>query len=70
MGQTRRISDAPLQLGCIGEEQMPYFSSLLLPDAVAAIERGEPVTAIGSAQEEVACGALAGYVENGCFQVI
>ncbi len=70
MGQTRRISDAPLQLGCIGEEQMPYFSSLLLPDAVAAIERGEPVTAIGIAQEEVACGALAGYVENGCFQVI
>ena len=70
MGQTRQVSDAPLQLGCIGEEQMPYFSSLLLPDAVAAIERGEPVTAIGIAQEEVACGALAGYVENGCFQVV
>ena len=70
MGQTRRISDAPLQLGCIGEEQIAYFSSLLLPDAVAAIERGEPVTAIGIAQEDVACGALAGYVENGCFQVI
>ena len=70
MGQTRRISDAPLQLGCIGEEQMPYFASLLLPDAVAAIERGEPVTAIGIAHEEVACGALAGYVEDGCFRVI
>ena len=70
MGQTRQTSDAPLQLGYIGEEQLPYFASLLLPDAAAAIERGEPVTAIGIAQEEVACGALAGYVENGCFQVI
>lgn len=70
MGQTRQISDAPLQLGCIGEEQLAYFSTLLLPDAVEAIERGEPVTAIGIAQEDVACGALAGYVDDGCFQVI
>lgn len=70
MQETKQIADAPLQLGCIGEEQMPYFSSLLLPEAVAAIERGEPVTAIGIAQEDVACGALAGYVENGCFQLI
>ena len=35
-----------------------------------AIERGEPVTAIGIAHEDTACGAMAGYVENGCFQVI
>ena len=70
MGQTRQRSDAPLQLGCIGSEQLAYFSTLLLPDAVQAIERDEPVTAIGIAQEDVACGAMAGYVENGCFQVI
>lgn len=70
MGQKRQISDAPLQLGCIGSEQLAYFSTLLLPDAVEAIEREEPITAIGIAQEDVACGAMAGYVENGCFQVI
>ena len=70
MEETRRLPEAPLQLGCIGSEQLAYFSSLLLPDVVEAIERGEPITAIGIAQGDVACGALAGYVENGCFQVI
>ena len=70
MEETRRVSEAPLQLGCIGSEQLAYFSTLLLPDAVEAIERGEPVTAIGIAHEDTACGAMAGYVENGCFQVI
>lgn len=70
MAETKYEPETPMRLGCIGSEQLAYFSTLLLPDAAAAIERGEPVTAIGIAQEDVACGALAGYVENGCFQVI
>lgn len=70
MRQTKQMSDVPLQLGYIGTEQLTYFSSLLLPDAVEAIERGEPITAIGIAKENVACGALAGYADDGCFRVI
>lgn len=70
MAETKYGPETPMRLGCIGSEQLAYFSTLLMPDAVAAIERGEPVTAIGIAQEDVACGALAGYVENGCFQVV
>lgn len=70
MVQTKKVSTAPMQLGCIGSEQLAYFSTLLLPDAVQAIERDEPVTAIGIALEDTACGALAGYVQNGCFQLI
>lgn len=40
MKETTRILDASLQLGSIGREQLPYFSSLLLPDVVKAMERG------------------------------
>ena len=59
-----------LQLGYIGKSQLSLFSPLLLPKATEMIERGEPVTALGIAQEGVACGALAGYVSDGCFQII
>lgn len=70
MAETKLVSETPMQLGCIDSGQLAYFSTLLIKDAVHAIERGEPVTAIGITQKGVACGALAGYVENGCFQVI
>lgn len=70
MAETNNGLAAPMQLGSIGSEQLEYFSPLLLPDAAQAIERGEPITAIGIAQEDVACGALAGYVDEGCFRVI
>lgn len=70
MGEMNRPTDSPMQLGCIGSEQLPYFSTLLLPEAVQAIEQGEPITAIGIAQEDVACGALAGYVEYDCFRIV
>lgn len=59
-----------MELGYIGKAQLSYFSTLLLPEAVQAIEREEPITALGIAEEGVACGALAGYVQDGCFQII
>lgn len=59
-----------MQLGYIGKAQLSYFSTLLLPEAAQAIDREEPITALGIVEEGVACGALAGYVSDGCFQII
>ena len=62
-------TEQEFQLGSIGEEQLDIFAPLLLPTVVEAMKRGEPVTAIGIVKEGIACGALAGYVESGCFHV-
>ena len=36
------------------------FCSLLLPEVAKALDAGEPVTAFGLAQDQIAVGALAG----------
>lgn len=59
-----------MEFGYIGGEQLPLFSSLLLPDAVRALQRGEPLTALGICQDGVACGALAGFAGEGCFHIV
>lgn len=61
---------APMQLGIIAAEDMAAFAPLLLPQAVEALDRGEPLTVMGIMQEDTACGALAGYVADGCFHVV
>lgn len=55
------------EIGLIGAEQLPLFGSLLLPDMQQAIGQGEPYTALGISADGVACGALAGYEDVGCF---
>ena len=57
------------QIGSIRAKQLDLFAPLLLPAVVDAMKRGEPVTAIGIVKEGTACGALAGYIESGCFHV-
>lgn len=59
-----------MKLGYIGKSQLSCFSTLLLPEAAQAIDDEEPITALGITADGVACGALAGYVQNGCFQII
>ena len=67
MGEDQR---APMQLGIIADDDMWAFEPLLLPQAVEALHRGEPLTVMGIMQEDTACGALAGYVSDGCFHLI
>lgn len=64
-----QATEQVFQLGSIVGEQLDIFAPLLLPTVVEAMKRGEPVTAIGIVKDGIACGALAGYVESGCFHV-
>ena len=57
------------EIGWIGAENLDPFRSLLLPECVAAIERGEALTALGWVVDGTACGALAGYAEEDCFVI-
>ena len=59
-----------MELGYISSQQLPVFRSLLLPDVAEAIERGEPITAIGLIEDGIACGAAAGYPQNGRFLIV
>ena len=59
-----------MHLGYISPQHLPVFGSLLLPIAVEALEQGEPILAIGLTENRVACGATAGYINNGRFQII
>ena len=70
MEHERTTQRAPMQLGIIADDDMWAFEPLLLPQAVEALHSGEPLTVMGIMQEDTACGALAGYVANGCFHVV
>lgn len=70
MEHERTTQRAPMQLGIIADDDMWAFEPLLLPQAVEALHRGEPLTVMGIMQEDTACGALAGYVADGCFHLI
>lgn len=70
MEHERTTQRAPMQLGIIADDDMWAFEPLLLPQAVAALHRGEPLTVMGIMQADTACGALAGYVADGCFHVV
>ncbi|MDR0875405.1 MAG: GNAT family N-acetyltransferase [Clostridiales Family XIII bacterium] len=56
-----------MQTGCITQENFSYFHTLLLPNAVSAIEAGEPLTALALVEEGAACGAAAGYLTDDSF---
>lgn len=58
-----------MEIGYISEEQMQYFSNLLLPRTVEAIKNKEPMTALGIVKDSIACGAIAGYLTEGKFYV-
>ena len=70
MEKSSHEDGAKLELGWIGEEQLQWFQTLMLPQAREALQQGEPLTAIGLSCDGTACGALAGYVDTGCFHVV
>lgn len=53
-----------MELGWIGQESLPVFRSLLLPQVAEAMERKEAVTALGIAADRLAVGALACHIEG------
>lgn len=61
-----------LMKGKITTENLKWFEPLLTKEAVRLIKQEAPVYAIGVAEDrtETACGAIAGYVQGGVFQVI
>jgi GNAT superfamily N-acetyltransferase len=59
-----------MKLGYISTNNLSAYRSLLLPQAARAIDRGEALTAVGVAEGSLACGALAGFLEDGCFRIV
>lgn len=58
-----------MEIGYINSAQLQFFSNLLLPQTVEAMENGEPITALGVVKDSIACGALAGYLTEGKFYI-
>ncbi|MCD8067284.1 MAG: GNAT family N-acetyltransferase [Lachnospiraceae bacterium] len=58
-----------LKTGVLPPGDPGVFKTFLLPDIARALEEGEPVTAFGLAEDQLAVGALAGYLEGGLFQI-
>jgi GNAT superfamily N-acetyltransferase len=59
-----------MEIGYISANNLSVYRSLLLPQAARAIEQGEALTAVGVTEGRLACGALAGFLEDGCFQIV
>ena len=59
-----------MDLGYISAEQLPLFSLFLVPQVVEAMKCEEPITALGIAKDKVACGALAGYIDEEYFRIV
>lgn len=45
------------------------FRSLLLPETADALAAGEPITAFGLIEEDIAIGAIAGYLRGSVFRI-
>ncbi|MCD7806447.1 MAG: GNAT family N-acetyltransferase [Lachnospiraceae bacterium] len=59
-----------LKTGVLSPGNPGVFKTLLLPAAARALSEGEPLTALGLTEDDLAVGALAGYLEDGMFQII
>lgn len=58
-----------MKIGVLPPGESGVFCNLLLPEVSNALSAGEPVTALALTQDDIAVGALAGYLENGRFQI-
>ena len=54
----------------IDRGNLPFYETLLLPEAAQMIRGGMPIFALGAAEKGVACGALAGGPWNGKFELL
>lgn len=58
-----------MRIGVLPQGDPGVFRSLLLPEVANAQAAGESVTALGLTQGDVAIGAVAGYLEDGRYQI-
>lgn len=58
-----------MQVGWLDQQNLGAFRSLLLPEAAAALDAGEPVPVLGLTEGEVACGAAAAWLRGGTLDV-
>ena len=58
-----------MEIGLLTRENLGVFRTLLLPRMAQALEEDEPVLALGMSEDDVAVGALAGYLEDGWFRI-
>lgn len=53
-----------MEIGLINESNLEFFQTLILPETVSAIKRGEAILALGLTENELAIGALTGYISG------
>ncbi|MCD8363674.1 MAG: GNAT family N-acetyltransferase [Lachnospiraceae bacterium] len=58
-----------METGWIGQDNLASFRSLLLPEAAEALEKGEPLGALGLTEEGVACGAAAAWLSGETLEI-
>lgn len=54
-----------MEIGWIDNKNPGVFRGLLLPQASASPEQGQPLTVLGLTEEGIACGAAAGWIQAG-----
>ena len=59
-----------MKVGLIDQEQWPLFAPLLLPIVTKALEHGDAVAVLGLTEEDVACGAVAYYMDGNRLEII
>lgn len=59
-----------IKVTSIAKDNIQFFSDYMSSQAVAMIEGGMPILALGALDDETACGALTGFVETrGTFRI-
>ena len=58
-----------MEIGRIEQSNISIFRSLLLPEAAAAVEHGEPLTVLGVTEGATACGAAAAWLHGDALEV-
>lgn len=59
-----------MEVGLLPPGELGNAASLFLPRAAGALVAGEPLAALALAEGSTAVGALAGYLQDGIFQII
>ena len=59
-----------MRVGVIDQNQWPLFEPLLLPIVAKALAHGDDVAVLGLTEDDVACGAVAYYMEGRRLQII
>ncbi len=68
-GKKVTFTDEDMDIGLIDESNLGSFRSLMMQDAVEAMESGEPVISLGLVVSGVAAGAVAGFAYDDVFEM-